>query len=138
MKNSTKGGLAALIAGGLMLGAAGLVIGAGLAHADDEDQIGFVDALQRDGFVNVKVGEAVQMGESVCSMMRSGESEHQIIVALEEPPHPIASTTAIDFVVDSHVYLCDSVPDGGYGPGTSVTAWSQRGGHGGSLTGIGA
>ncbi len=138
MTNSTEGGLAALIAGGLMLGAAGLVIGAGLAHADDEDQIGLVDALQRDGFVNVNVGEAVHMGESVCSMMRSGECEHQIIVMLEEPPHPIASTTAIDFVVDSYVYLCDSVPHGGYGPGTSVTAWSQRGGHAGLLIGIGA
>jgi Protein of unknown function (DUF732) len=111
---NTRAALAAIA-----VGAAGLVVGVGIAKGDTEDQGGFIAALDRAGFTNIQVGEALQVGESVCRLMRSGMSQHAVIVGLENPPHPIPATTAIDFVVDAHVYLCEDVPSWG---GTNSTS----------------
>jgi hypothetical protein len=71
---------------------------------------------------NVSPSEAIGMGERVCSLMSSGISEDQLIQMLVDPPHPVPRLTAIDFVVESHVYLCPqvSINGGSYGPSTHV------------------
>jgi hypothetical protein len=76
-----------LVAGGLMVGAASLVIGAGIAHADPASY-GGLSAFQRDmdanGFFNEN-GNAAQLavGRSVCNNIANGERPLMVAVDLE-------------------------------------------------------
>jgi Protein of unknown function (DUF732) len=103
---NTRAALAAIA-----VGAAGLVVGVGIAKGDTEDENGYIAALVRDGITSssVGVGQELEAGETICRDLRKGESQSAIIDWLIDPPHPVPSTVAIDLVVDAHLYLCPDV-----------------------------
>jgi hypothetical protein len=90
-----------------MLGAAGLVIGAGMAHADSGPDIaGYYNALENDGLITGPTASSLRVGTMVCRDLRLGETDGQIIDYLVNPPNPIPRFFATDVVVDAHMYLC--------------------------------
>jgi hypothetical protein len=93
-----------VIAGGLMVGAAALVIGVGIAHADVLDGVdtsAYQAAIKRDGY---EPGQrAVDIGEGICAHLFLGETPRQLIAELSTGQD---SQMAAVFVTDASRYLC--------------------------------
>ena len=71
MNKMVKGGM---VAGGLMVGAAALVIGAGMARADTGGDLAYLSLLTQRGWNVYDVTEAVARGHQICTHMRLGAS----------------------------------------------------------------
>lgn len=101
------------LAGGLMLGAAGLIIGAGVAKADvagSNPNLSFLTELRGDGFYVYSPTEALGNGYWVCGLMRQGASSFSV-ENLVEHQFGWSSDSAVDFVVDAQFTLCtDTLP----------------------------
>jgi hypothetical protein len=123
------------IAGGLMLGAAALVIGVGLAHGEsygyEGDQSGreYARELWADG-MDGTVAEATNLGETVCGKREQGFTEHTLI-ADSEKSFPV--TIAVDVVMGGEYHFCPAYDDlhdeGSSAPDYSSTVYITRGGH---------
>ena len=105
MKKMIIGGL---VAGGLILGAAGLVLGAGIAKADTGyDVPGYLNAIQRDGFNTYR---AVQNGFAVCADLERGVGVPNEIDAMKANNPWMLRPMAAAEVIDAQLYLCDDTP----------------------------
>jgi hypothetical protein len=97
--------------------AGGVVASAPAAHAygdNGEDTSGYLHALSRDGIDIYPTSRSIYVGEGVCTKLRSGESEAEIIDWLVDPPRPIDRRFAVTVVTEAHLFLCpDAATDGG-------------------------
>ena len=103
------GGVAA---GGGMLLAAGLVLGAGIAKASPgEDVHGYLAALTRDGVAASDSAKSVDVGRGVCVLMNRGVSAYRVadeVARATSVPFTFAWTVAID----ARDYLCPGAAAG--------------------------
>ena len=70
----------ALVAGGLGLAA---LVGAGAANAATAADQAFINALQGDG-ITAPTQDAINLGHQVCQSLDQGETEQQIVQAVEQ------------------------------------------------------
>jgi hypothetical protein len=113
-----RAGLAS--AGALALGAT--VGGAdlfGVAHADTvrshPDTDGYVAALVADGINPYPTSRSISVGYDVCSKLRSGISQSNLIEFLDATTS-VPRSFIVDVVIDAHTYLCPDAPyDGSRG-----------------------
>jgi hypothetical protein len=105
MKKTIIGGLSA---GGLMLGAAGLVLGAGLARANtygdinDHDADAYALTLDADGWLGTP-SQARGMAIAVCSNRMKGASERALTDQLAKT---YSTNLAVDMVDDAEFHFC--------------------------------
>ncbi len=109
MKKTIIGGV---VAGGLMLGAAGLVIAAGIARADEHPMYGFEGDQNVQAFipemypegVYLTAAQAFQMAKNVCGEQAMGASrEHEINVTKAQG---YSSWYSIDSVMGAEWHFC--------------------------------
>ena len=110
MNSRTKLIVGGVIAGGTMLLAAGLVVGAGIAksepvsHGSVGDHSGVAYALELQ---SVGVGgspDATDMGTVVCQRRADGTSEHDLIRQLQEPGYSFEM--AMTAVLGGEFHFC--------------------------------
>jgi hypothetical protein len=93
-----------VIAGGAMLLAAGLVVGAGVAKADAGDMDAYTYAVEIGGSSSVSSARALAL--EVCARRAEGYSESGLIVYLELPPKPVTAHEATMVVVEAEWHFC--------------------------------
>jgi Protein of unknown function (DUF3761) len=114
-----------VVAGGLMLGAAGLVIAAGVAKADgsrgDHNAYAYAAELRTDGMSGT-ADSAENLAAQVCLARTNGHTEQEAISYAETMPMP--TKMAVDVVMGAEWHFCpayDSLHMGDYGGPPSVT-----------------
>jgi hypothetical protein len=101
-----------LVAGGLMLGAAGPVIAAGVAKADvagSNPQLSLLLELRGDGFdiSEPYASRLINLGHETCAYLEAGASRTSIENDLERREAGYwTENNAIDFVVGTQFQLC--------------------------------
>jgi hypothetical protein len=99
---------ALVVAGNLMLGAAALVVGAGLAHADvygsegDMSVVALTKELRGDG-VNQSIGDSVTLEHSVCGAQSVGYTRNNLI---DRAAALYSVRAAVDGVMGSEYHFC--------------------------------
>jgi hypothetical protein len=100
------GGLAA---GGLMFGASGVVLGAGIADADtygylgDQDGTAYAREMSPEGGDQTPF-QARNFAVALCTGRRGGESEQALIIELQT--HNYSTRLAVDTVVGAEFHFC--------------------------------
>jgi hypothetical protein len=109
VKKTIIGGL---LPGGVMLGAAGLVVGAGLANADsygykgDHDANAYELELMADGAIPTN-GSVADLAQKVCKERAAGYSEKELMDRLENPSATHYGTKwSVDTVMGAEFHFC--------------------------------
>jgi hypothetical protein len=102
MNGKTKLIVGGVVAGGLMLGAAGLVLGAGIAKADNGQDVQFIQLLDSHG-INANGSE--QMAHNVCTNLDAGFTPAQEVNAVYQAT-PLNRDQSMVFAVTALVVYC--------------------------------
>lgn len=102
-KRTKRLGIGGVVAGGLMLGAAGLVIAAGIAKGDSYD---FVADVRIEGFQNASGNiTLLDQGLWACSQLDAGYTGNAVVRAYEST-NPMTDAKASEFISTAVVDLC--------------------------------
>jgi hypothetical protein len=126
-----------VVAGGLMLGAAGLVIAAGVANAGgsrgDHNAHAYAAELRADGMSGT-ADSAENLAAQVCLARTNGHTEQEAISYAETMPMP--TKMAVDVVMGAEWHFCPQYAttsnrlDEILGPGSAVISPTVRSGNG--------
>jgi hypothetical protein len=85
-----------------------------VAHADssgDPDTQAFINALIRDGINPNPTGKSIKFGYRICTALRSGASQDELVDYFTDDKTPRSTATTI--ITDAHAYLCPDAPTDG-------------------------